>query len=236
MPFGDLNTDAGLKALDINQYISLVSLLHACPRAMGIGLDVSDEALIVARANAETHGVEGRAAWILGSFAKLADSLSARETAGLMPFHRPPLWHADVLDLIVANPPYMSPAKMRAFEQHSVTEPEIALVAGETGFECYEAIRDGLYGLVDRGDALDRPLCKVEAGRTRLVVEIGHAMASRVTRIFERAGGWAAGGGDDRTSSDDRAVWRGQWRREELLLDSRGLERALVFVSVGETA
>ncbi|KAL2917812.1 hypothetical protein HK105_202685 [Polyrhizophydium stewartii] len=230
----------------------LVSLLHACPRAMGIGLDVSDEALIVARANAETHGVEGRAAWILGSFAKLADSLSARETAGLVPFHRPPLWHADVLDLIVANPPYMSPAKMRAFEQHSVTEPEIALVAGETGFECYEAIRDGLYGLVDRGDALDRPLCKVEVGRTRLVVEIGHAMASRVTRIFERAGrpsraagggdddsggvGWAAGGGDDRTSSAGRAVWRGQWRREELLLDSRGLERALVFVSVGETA
>jgi release factor glutamine methyltransferase len=99
-----------------------VTLLAERPAWRTVLTDVSSEALTVARANAEKHGVLERATFARGD---LFAALGAHE-----PF-----------DLIVANPPYVAaseraalPADVRDFE------PALALFADEDGVAVVERI------------------------------------------------------------------------------------------------
>src|SRR5579872_2438 len=65
----------------------LLAILAERPAARGLGVDVSEEALAVARENAANLGLAGRAALLRGDW-----------TAGLSP---------ESFDLVVANPPYI---------------------------------------------------------------------------------------------------------------------------------
>ena len=98
----------------------LTALLTELPRAHGIGLDVAEEALITARANACTNGVGTRAAFLRG-----------RWCAALRgPF-----------DLIVSNPPYIASATVPALaEEVSAHDPRAALDGGRDGLDAYRAI------------------------------------------------------------------------------------------------
>lgn len=98
----------------------LLALLREYPNATGIGVDISDGALAVARANAESHGLEGRASFV-----------SADWTDGL----------EERFDLIVSNPPYIRrgdlaglPPDVRDYD------PALALDGGEDGLDAYRAI------------------------------------------------------------------------------------------------
>lgn len=84
--------------------------------------DLSQDALDVARQNAQANGVEV-------SFYR-GDLLAALEDGARF-------------DLIVSNPPYLSKADMQAIAPELRREPAMALLAGEDGLEIYRRIAGG---------------------------------------------------------------------------------------------
>jgi release factor glutamine methyltransferase len=97
----------------------LVSLLHERSDAQGLGTDISDAALNVARGNAQTAGVADRVAWALSD------------------------WFADVrgtYDLIVSNPPYIAKSEMAALAPELGFEPRSALTDEADGLSAYRVI------------------------------------------------------------------------------------------------
>ncbi|WGH79010.1 peptide chain release factor N(5)-glutamine methyltransferase [Jannaschia ovalis] len=97
----------------------LCSLLAERPEATGLGTDVSDAALAVARRNAAATGVAARA-----EFSR-ADWLDGVEG----PF-----------DLIVSNPPYIAEDEMAALLPEVLREPRGALTPGGDGLDAYRVI------------------------------------------------------------------------------------------------
>lgn len=99
----------------------LVSLLDARADAVGVATDLSAEALVTARANAERHGVATRAAFLRASFA-----------SALAPGR---------FDAIVSNPPYIASAVVPTLEDEvRVHDPLLALDGGPDGLDAYRAI------------------------------------------------------------------------------------------------
>jgi release factor glutamine methyltransferase len=106
----------------------LLALLVELPAARGIGVDISQPALAVARENAARLGVADRAAFVCGDW---ASPLSGK------------------FDLVVCNPPYIADsewdelaADIREFE------PVLALRGGADGLAAYRTILSELPGLL----------------------------------------------------------------------------------------
>lgn len=100
----------------------LLSLLAARPGAEGVGTDISEEALAVARENAQSLGVAGRCDL------------------------RPSDWFSAVegrFDLIVSNPPYIAAWEMDTLEPELRYEPRGALTDEGDGLTAYRAIARG---------------------------------------------------------------------------------------------
>lgn len=99
----------------------ILSLLHELPKATGLGVDISPEALACAEENAEANHIEKR--------------LTLRASR----------WFDNVseegFDIIVSNPPYIKtadiPNLMRDVAQH---EPSLALDGGADGLDAYRLI------------------------------------------------------------------------------------------------
>lgn len=113
-PFGsvlDLGTGSGC---------ILVTLLAERPRAVGMGVDLSEAACLQASANAVLHGVEDRAD------IRKSDWFAAVEGR---------------FDLVVSNPPYISRAEMDAVQPELARhEPRMALTDEEDGLSAYRTI------------------------------------------------------------------------------------------------
>jgi len=120
----------------------LLSLLAERPTATGLGIDISDGALAVARSNAADHGLTLRAEFRQGDWC-----------AGLTgPF-----------DLVVSNPPYISDAEMAALAPEVRNwEPHAALAPGGDGLAAYRSIAAGAFPLIAPGGCL-----MVEIGPTQ---------------------------------------------------------------------
>jgi release factor glutamine methyltransferase len=99
----------------------ILSILAERPAARGLGVDVSEEALAVARDNAAHLGLAGRLALLRGDW-----------TAGL----------ADAsFDLVVANPPYIATDVIETLEPEVRDhEPRIALEGGPDGLMHYRSL------------------------------------------------------------------------------------------------
>ncbi|TFL17880.1 peptide chain release factor N(5)-glutamine methyltransferase [Jannaschia formosa] len=97
----------------------LLSLLAARPEAQGLGTDISEAALAVARRNAEALGLAARATF------RRADWLSGIDGA---------------FDLIVSNPPYIAAAEMAGLSPEVLREPHAALTPGGDGLDAYRVI------------------------------------------------------------------------------------------------
>lgn len=105
--FADLGTGSGVLA---------VTLAVRFPRATGLAVDLSGEALAVARRNAERHGVSGRIQFVEGDFLK-----PLPETG---------------FDLAVANPPYVRVDEYAGLSREvAAFEPATALVSGADGLD-----------------------------------------------------------------------------------------------------
>jgi release factor glutamine methyltransferase len=99
----------------------LLAILAERPLASGLGVDVSEEALAVARDNAASLGLENRTALLRTDW-----------TAGLAD---------DSFDLVVSNPPYIRTGDIDALHPEvSVHEPRLALDGGADGLDHYRAL------------------------------------------------------------------------------------------------
>lgn len=109
--FVDFGTGTGAIAL---------ALLSECPECTGLGVDLSEDALATARANAQRLG--------------LADRFTAVRSN----------WGADIhetFDLIVSNPPYIPTQVVSTLEPEvRIFDPLLALDGGMDGLDAYRSL------------------------------------------------------------------------------------------------
>jgi len=157
----------------------LLAVLAHRPEARGLGIDRSEEALAIARANAQSLGLSDRAAFLRADWTQpgWAEPLGA-------PF-----------DLILANPPYVESEAQLApsVRDH---EPAGALFSGPEGLDDYRVLVPQLPGLLAPGGAA---LVEIGATQAADVLAIGAAagLAGRVHRDLagrERTVEFATGG------------------------------------------
>ena len=99
----------------------IVSLLDYLPKAKGVGADISVEALIVARENAEKIGVAQRCGFVRSDiFSRLPEEKK--------------------FDIIVSNPPYIPAAEIKTLARDVQQEPLNALDGGSDGLDFYRRI------------------------------------------------------------------------------------------------
>jgi release factor glutamine methyltransferase len=99
----------------------LLAILAERPAAKGLGVDVSEAALAVARDNAASLGLGRQVALLRGDW-----------TAGLAEAS---------FDLVVSNPPYIRSAEIEALQPEVRDhEPRLALDGGADGLEAYRAL------------------------------------------------------------------------------------------------
>ena len=122
--------DACLKAFPERQAFSILDLgvgsgaimlaiLAERPAAKGLGIDISEDALAVARDNAARLGLAGRAAFLRSDWA-----------TGIL--------ESESFDLVVANPPYIPSADIAGLDPEvREHEPMAALDGGPDGLDAY---------------------------------------------------------------------------------------------------
>jgi len=128
----------------------LLALLSELPNAFAIGTDLSTAALALARDNARQLGLAARAVFVACDFA-----------AAL----------AGALDLIVANPPYVTSAELAQLAPEVRDhDPSLALDGGPDGLRAYRAL------------AADAP--RLIGATGHMVVEVGAGQADAVASLF----------------------------------------------------
>ena len=99
----------------------LLAILAERPNAKGLGVDVSEDALAVARDNAAHLGLAGRCALLRGDW-----------TPGLSDAS---------FDIVTANPPYIASDVIETLEPEvRVHEPRLALDGGPDGLDAYRSL------------------------------------------------------------------------------------------------
>lgn len=98
----------------------LLTLLNELEHATGLGVDISEKALIIAKENADQLKISNRTQFIKGS------------------------WFSEVsgqFDLIVSNPPYIESGDIEGLQPEVRNyEPLLALDGGVDGLDCYRTI------------------------------------------------------------------------------------------------
>jgi release factor glutamine methyltransferase len=115
--------EEALRVLDlgVGSGAIILAILAERPRATGLGIDVSEEALAVARENASQLGLEGRLALLRGDWTwGLADG---------------------EFDVVVSNPPYIATDEIETLEPEvKHHEPRLALDGGPDGLDAYRTL------------------------------------------------------------------------------------------------
>jgi release factor glutamine methyltransferase len=129
----ELRAERRVRVLDIGTGSGclLLSILAACPNAVGLGTDIDQKALDVAAQNAARLGLGNRVAWACGS--------------GLAPA-------TGVFDLIVSNPPYIRSDTIAGLDAEvRLYDPRGALDGGADGLDIYKQILEGLLPSLPNG-------------------------------------------------------------------------------------
>jgi len=144
----------------------LLAILAERPAARGLGVDVSEEALAVARDNAAHLGLSKRLALLRGDW-----------TAGLAD---------EEFDLVVSNPPYIASHVIETLEPEvAVHEPRLALDGGPDGLDAYRVLAPQVIRVLkpggvfafeighDQGHAVEALMQRAKAGFCRVVSDLG---------------------------------------------------------------
>lgn len=108
-----------------------ITLLKAFPNARGVAVDISSEALEIARDNAKAHGVEDRLELIHGSW---FDHVEGH------------------FDLITSNPPYIRESVIPDLDVNvQKYDPILALDGGKDGLDAYRQIFLKLFSYLNEG-------------------------------------------------------------------------------------
>lgn len=157
-----LDEEAMIRVLDIGTGCGnlLLSILHRHPKTIGVGLDISQEALQLAQQNAQQLGVtDDRVQWVHQNM----NSYSVPDNERLF-------------DIIVCNPPYLDLTTIQQRREHKQMldhEPSVALFANDEGYEWYTVLSEIAPRLIQP--------------KGRLILECGKGMMERVKLIFQ---GW----------------------------------------------
>ena len=153
----DLGTGSGCLA---------VTLALEVPELRVVATDISEQALAVARQNAERLGAAERAEFLQG------DLFAALAPRPQTPSPKPP-----VFDLIVCNPPYIPTGEIEKLSPEVAKwEPRLALDGGADGLDFYRKLAPECARWLRAGGAV--------------VLEIGDGQGPAVKALFESAGGY----------------------------------------------
>jgi release factor glutamine methyltransferase len=137
----------------------LLALLSELPNAEGLGVDISEAALSVARSNAEALGMDRRTRFAIGDWGR---DIKSEPFSGLF-------------DVILSNPPYIETAALAELEPEVVRhDPSLALDGGADGLEAYRRLMPDVVRLLKPGGLL--------------ALEIGQGQGDAVRRIVRTAG------------------------------------------------
>lgn len=144
-----------------------ISMLANLPNAKGVTVDISPEALTVAKGNAAKHQVTERLTFCLGDL--FAPVIGQKFTA------------------ILSNPPYIPKRDIPGLTPEVRQEPNLALVGGEDGLDFYRRIlQEGRKYLVDGGFMA----MEVGIGQAQLVAAMAEATGCfKISEIVKDYGG-----------------------------------------------
>ncbi|HEY3266114.1 MAG TPA: peptide chain release factor N(5)-glutamine methyltransferase [Armatimonadota bacterium] len=142
-----------------------VSLAVFRPDAEVWALDISAQALRVARKNAAWLHVRDRFHWLRADFLQMDPRRPIVDAAGN---------RAGVFDAVLSNPPYIGVAERDTLAPEVLREPEEALFCGQDGFDMIDA-------LLAKSAALLKP-------HGLLMVEIGYGQGAEAARRAVAAG------------------------------------------------
>jgi release factor glutamine methyltransferase len=148
----------------------LLALLARLDRASGVGVDVSREALAVAKANATRHEVAARCLFRRGNWLEGID---------------------ETFDLIVSNPPYIATAAIAGLDRDVRDyDPHLALDGGADGLDAYRAMARDVGRVLRPGGwiAVEIGLGQAEDVRAMLVAAVADPAAPEV-RIWRDLAG-----------------------------------------------
>ncbi|SFL63171.1 peptide chain release factor N(5)-glutamine methyltransferase [Pelosinus propionicus] len=144
-----------------------ISLLKNLPTARGITVDISSEALIVAKRNAAKHQIEQRLTFYEGNLFVPVKS--------------------EKFKAILSNPPYIPSGDIAGLTPEVRQEPNLALAGGEDGLDFYRRIiQEGKEYLTDNGFIA----MEVGIGQARLVADLAEKTGYyKVSDIIKDYGG-----------------------------------------------
>lgn len=136
-----------------------LALLSVHEQARAVGIDLSEDAVRTARANATRLGLQSRYSVLAGDW---YDGLA--RTSG-----------QEMFDIIVSNPPYIRASEIESLAPEvQLNDPVLALDGGDDGLAAYRAIAAGFQPHLAEDGLVG--------------VEIGHDQKEEVTGLFEATG------------------------------------------------
>ena len=137
----------------------LLSLLHYSNDCSGVGTDISEAALCVAKQNAASLGLSGKSCFLKGD---MDGAFDGNDDVGKF-------------QLVVSNPPYIREKVIETLAPEvRCAEPYRALSGGDDGLEFYRRILAGIR--------------KVLTAHGVLIMEIGHDQGGDVSSMMKDAG------------------------------------------------
>jgi release factor glutamine methyltransferase len=146
--------DARARVLDIGvgSGAILLAVLHDRPNASGVGVDASDAALAVARANAEALSLQDRVTLLRSDWCAALD---------------------ERFDVVLSNPPYIPSSAISGLKPEVADhEPRLALDGGHDGLDAYRAIIAQLGAVLRPGGGF---AFEVGAGQDAAVMALAEA-------------------------------------------------------------
>lgn len=143
----------------------LLTLLKEFNMAKGIGVDISESAIMVAKQNCKNLALEDRAEFIKTNWGEKLDKK---------------------FDLIVSNPPYIPSNTIETLEPELNYEPRLALDGGEDGLMCYRKIISQVGDLLKPEGVV---LLELGIGQKEAVASIAEKQGLFVKEIYKDLAG-----------------------------------------------